>query len=236
MKKLILFSINSYLCLTFLFPLTGCGFRHLKSSDGDDSTIGQTNLSAPASFSQIQAKIIAPKCLQCHSDAGGNQGSVNLESYDQVVRHLDGIKQKSLIDQTMPPSGPLSVGEKGLLKSWITSGAPLNENGTGESGQNTTRINIPIKWQRIKNEIIDNHCLQCHSPPTTDQSADQISTMEAGLDLTSLAVVREKADLIFKRAIILSDMPLQPYHPLNAQEKALLTQWMIDGMQEDPAP
>jgi hypothetical protein len=60
--------------------------------------------------------------------------------------------------------------------------------------------------------------------------------MEAGLDLTNLSVVREKADLIFKRAIIVGDMPLKPFPPLNDQEKKLLSQWMIDGMKDVELP
>jgi uncharacterized membrane protein len=60
--------------------------------------------------------------------------------------------------------------------------------------------------------------------------------MEAGLDLTNLSIVREKADLIFKRAIIIGDMPLSPFPNLNDQEKKLLAQWMIDGMKDEVLP
>lgn len=216
--------------LFLVATILSCGFKHVKeNSENQTEVTGEFGMSQKVTYAQLETKILGPKCLRCHSDAGGNQGSLNLESYDQTKAHLDSIKQRVLVDQSMPPKSPLSSGEKSLLNNWL-----LNEVAT--NGQSSTPVKIAVLWPRIRDEIIQNHCLQCHSPPGTNTSEDRISTMEAGLDLTNVTVVREKADLIFKRTIIVGDMPLKPFPNLNDQEKKLLTQWMIDGMKDEELP
>jgi uncharacterized membrane protein len=126
----------------------------------------------------------------------------------------------------MPPKYPLSNNDKTILSNWIN-----NEILT--SGTVVLQKKNTIKWSRIRDEIIVSRCIECHSPPPPNPSEGNISTMEAGLDLTKLEVVRAKADLIFKRVVIIGDMPLKPYPALNEQEKKLISQWMIDGMEDD---
>ena len=210
--------------------LFSCGFKHTKDT-GDNlaEVTGEFGMSQKVTYSQLEAKLLGPKCLRCHSDAGGNQGSLNLESYDHTRAHLESIKQRVLVDQNMPPKSSLSNGEKSLLNNWIMNEIAIN-------GQNTTPVKVAVLWPRVRDEIIQNHCLQCHSPPGKSTSEDRVSTMEAGLDLTNLAVVREKADLIFKRTIIIGDMPLKPFPNLSDQEKKLLAQWMIDGLKDEELP
>ncbi len=223
MKKNVIF-------LILIATIASCGFKHVKENIGDQTEInGEIGMSPKVTYTQIQTKILGPKCLRCHSDAGGNQGSLNLESYEQTRASLESIKQRVLVDQNMPPNAPLNNGDKTLLNFWI-----LNEVAT--NGNSSTPIKAVVLWPRVRDELIQNHCLLCHSPPVTGANGDQISTMEAGLDLTNLSVVREKADLIFKRAIIVGDMPLKPFPPLNDQEKKLLSQWMIDGMKDVELP
>jgi uncharacterized membrane protein len=91
-----------------------------------------------------------------------------------------------------------------------------------------------IYWSDIKNQIIDNHCLLCHSPTPIDPTPDNMSTMEAGLDLTNLDVVKANAAKIFARVVIDNDMPLRPYLPLDKEEKEILAKWIINGMKEGP--
>jgi uncharacterized membrane protein len=210
--------------------IASCGFKHVKENAFEQTEInGEIGMSQKVNFAQLQAKVLGPKCLSCHSDSGGNQGGLNLESYDETRAHLESIKQRVLVDQNMPPKAPLSSGEKTLLNFWI-----LNELAT--NGQTSTPVKLAVLWPRVRDEIIQNHCILCHSPPVTGENGDRISTMEAGLDLTNLNIVREKADLIFKRAVIVGDMPLRPFPKLNDQEKKLLSQWMIDGMKDEELP
>jgi uncharacterized membrane protein len=92
----------------------------------------------------VNTKILTPRCLKCHSDAGGNQGSLNLESYDQVSRHLESIKNRTIIDNSMPPKMPLTANEKVVLQNWINS--ELSKNGSDHQEEK-----VKIKFSRIKN-------------------------------------------------------------------------------------
>ncbi len=223
------------LFILILFTFQSCGFRHLKDgSDGENVEVSaQSELTTSVYYATIEKKILAPKCLSCHSDAGGNLGGVNLETYEEALKHIGAIKQKSLIEKSMPPKNPLNNSEKNLLGSWISSGAPFDEtNQMPSTNQNTTN-KITVTWSKIRNKIIENHCIQCHSPPILNPTTDTVSTMEAGLDLTKFEVVKDKSDLIFKRIVISNDMPLRPYPPLSNYEKKLITEWMISGMPDD---
>lgn len=224
--------------ITFLLSILtfqSCGFRHLKEGNNYENreSSDQSSMMTSVYYSTIEKKIIIPKCLSCHSDSGGNQGGVNLETYKETIRHISDINLKSLIEKSMPPKYPLNSYETSLLGNWISKGAPLDIDNSGPSNNQGTIEKISIKWPKIKKEIINNHCIQCHSPPTIDPSNETISTMEAGLDLTDLSVVKEKAELIFKRIVILNDMPLRPYPPLSIYEKKLFSEWIISGMLDE---
>ena len=75
----------------------------------------------------MNAKVLSPRYLRCHSDAGGNKGDVNLETYENVIANLDDVENEALNKKTMPPrraGGPLSDYEQAILKLWIEAGAP----------------------------------------------------------------------------------------------------------------
>jgi uncharacterized membrane protein len=225
MKKLKRTNYSFYLSLFFLLQLIGCGFRHQKAQPAETNLNGenQVSLETKMTYKQIQEKVIAPKCLRCHSSSGGNSGGVNLETLELLSKYGPKINQVALVNQTMPPEHPLSSVEQGMLKNYLSNQViiPVTIPATNPE------VKVGLKWSRIKSEILEKHCLVCHS--TEGMQA-------AGLDLSSLNAVREKAELIFKRAIIQKDMPLQPYPPLNDEERKLLVDWMMDGMQEDQAP
>jgi len=54
------------------------------------------------SYGLIAQKIFIPKCVSCH----GNSGRVNLESYSEVTKHLEKIKEAVFEEKTMPKKGP----------------------------------------------------------------------------------------------------------------------------------
>jgi uncharacterized membrane protein len=225
-----------FLVFIIILILTSCSYRHVKESESFVSTgsqgINTLDAGGDVYFASVQKNIILPRCAKCHSDSGGNQGGVNLENYDDVTKHLNGINQRSLIEKNMPPGKPLNSDELNILGNWIAKGAPLDSQNSKGSNSNTPS-KPTVVWSKIKNEIFASHCLQCHSPPPTDPNADTVSTMEAGLNLTDYEMVKSKADLILKRVIIANDMPLSPYPKLSTYEKKVLTDWMISGMFND---
>jgi uncharacterized membrane protein len=60
----------------------------------------------------------------CHNSTGA--GGVILLTYDQAYAKLDRIKQRVLVDKTMPPNGALNTAELNIIQCWINAGAPNN--------------------------------------------------------------------------------------------------------------
>jgi uncharacterized membrane protein len=80
----------------------------------------------PVYFKDVFEKVIKTNCLKCHSEAGGNKGDVNLETYASVFENRFEIKQDIETDQMppKPPRGSVLTGEqKKLIISWLEQGA-----------------------------------------------------------------------------------------------------------------
>lgn len=81
----------------------------------------------PIYFSEVLEKVIAPNCLKCHSEKGGNKGDINLETYQNVVENRFDIKA-DIEDGSMPPKPPkgipLTEEQKSLILNWISQGFP----------------------------------------------------------------------------------------------------------------
>jgi|RhiMetdeSRZDD1v2_1073273.scaffolds.fasta_scaffold12202_5 uncharacterized membrane protein len=79
-----------------------------------------------AAFGNVKS-IMASKCATsgCHNTASA-AGAVVLETYDQVKAKSDRIKQRCIVEKTMPPGTPLSAAEIAILQCWINSGTPNN--------------------------------------------------------------------------------------------------------------
>ena len=77
-----------------------------------------------ATFTKVKS-IITSKCssANCHSTATA-KGGVTLETYDQIKAKADRIKQRALVEKTMPPRGPLSITDVAILECWLGSGMP----------------------------------------------------------------------------------------------------------------
>lgn len=111
--------------------LASCGFQNEKGA-------GQENLSADElrSFDAIESKVIAPKCLRCHSGAGAAAG-VDLSSYAKIMGHsgliVSGQPDASLIYKEVASGGmplggpPLDPQEVLAIRNWIEAGAPNGE-------------------------------------------------------------------------------------------------------------
>ncbi|OQP59027.1 hypothetical protein [Niastella populi] len=101
--------------------ITGCYYdkAELLYPDG-----GVDCSAVQATYTKVQT-IMAAKCNGCHSARNAAGGTV-LETYDQVKSKAGRIRQRSIVEKTMPPAGPLSSEEIAILECWISSGAPNN--------------------------------------------------------------------------------------------------------------
>lgn len=112
--------ISLLVLVTNLF--LSCNFETEKTvADTSAGSVDKTLLT----YANVNTNIMQPKCISCHSAAGGNGGGVNLETYATVKAASAKIKSVT-VDGTprMPPGGPLNSTLKELLGNWITAGAP----------------------------------------------------------------------------------------------------------------
>ena len=79
-----------------------------------------------ATYKNDVTPIITNNCStpSCHNSTGA--GGVTLLTYDQTYSKLDRIKQRVLVDKTMPPNGALNAAEINIIQCWINNGAPNN--------------------------------------------------------------------------------------------------------------
>lgn len=203
-----------FLVLCILF-LTACNFNHIKDENAQQPKgSGVTSNSFSLDYISVQANVIGPQCLRCHSTAGGNQGGLTIETYAQVRANLNKIYFRAVEKKDMPANS-LPAPQLELLKAWIDSGAPEKS-----IGKNTGPIKGPITWNVIKKQVLGSSCLDCHS----GQNAD------GGLNFEDMEVVRKNITAIFESAIVKQTMPLQPYPALNDGEKQALMKWISQGM------
>ncbi|MDZ4660482.1 MAG: hypothetical protein SGJ18_02565 [Pseudomonadota bacterium] len=118
MKKILRDSLIIYVCL-----LGACGFTNPEHSPVLEDPIDKATSDG---FENITTQVFSPFCFECHSQAGGNKGLVNLENYDNVVGVLESIRTQIEFGD-MPPSEapPLPAEPKARLLLWISRGAPF---------------------------------------------------------------------------------------------------------------
>ena len=138
--------------------LAACDFAayHDPAGQGENVDLGTPcadgGMEATLFFADIRAQILEPKCLSCHSAAGGNRGGVNLESFENTKAQLTRVKF-TIENGLMPkaPVPPLSQDQKNIFASWLNQGAPKDQqslqncsagsNGGGETPPVTDELN-----------------------------------------------------------------------------------------------
>ena len=206
-----------------LVVLTSAACNYNKLHDSAAATSGKIGTESldNVDYAFVQNNVIAPKCLACHSAAGGNQGGTNLENLKAVRALMSRVSYRAIERRDMPPSG---LGERDLmiLKNWIEQGAPESVVGPQEATSDSTIEQGPNDWAKIRDRIFTQKCLDCHSGKNP----------EAGLDLSTLTSTKAKASAIFDRVIVQGNMPIAPYPALAPRERRVLLKWFDLGMPE----
>jgi uncharacterized membrane protein len=207
-------------CGLVVFCLTACNYNKLHDGAASSDRIGAESLEN-VDYAFVQKSVIGPKCLSCHSAAGGNQGGTNLESLKSIRALMSRVTYRSIERRDMPPSG-LGERDMTILKNWIEQGAPESLAGPQEATSDSTIEQGPNDWAKIRDRIFVQKCLDCHSGKDP----------QGGLDLTTLALTKAKAAAIFDRVIIQGNMPIAPYPALAPRERRVLLKWFDLGMPE----
>ena len=114
------------LFITTVFSIAGCRYNKEELLYSGRTT--HTNCTTiNAKFVTDVLPLISSKCATpgCHNAASSAGGAV-LVTYSQIVALAAQIKQRSVVEKTMPSNGPLSPAEIAILKCWIDAGAPDN--------------------------------------------------------------------------------------------------------------
>lgn len=198
------------LALSISLSLTACGYYHeVKKAAGHSSFISE---SSPG-FQSIKAAVFDPYCLACHSQAGGDRGGINLETYTRVLPLVAAIRS-SVITGRMPRGSTLPEKEKSFLLAWIDAGAPeLSIQPQPDPPKPGTEPSLPtaVDFNTVRTQIFQPHCATCHSSFTTYQ------------------VVKANLTNIESR-VMANQMPLGG--ALTTQLKDLLSRWIDAGAPE----
>ncbi len=205
------------LMIFFFLGASGCNYYKNKGQP-HEPTEGATGVLKTTSANSVFQDVIVTRCSTCHSANGGNQGGLNLETWDQAQKSLSRIKVRALEKKDMPPQGPLSTTDLTRLAQWIESGAQESPS-TGDDDTLTTQT---LTFAVISEKVLGPHCYQCHSPPYPEKD----------LDLTQLQTLRDHAASILDHVIVKQDMPLPPVEPLSVSSKKALADWIIQGLPE----
>lgn len=215
------------LLIVAVMMMAACNYNKVKSGGKDSREFSAEEFETP-DYAVINAAVIGPKCVSCHSNAGGNKGGVNLETYSAVRSELNRVAYEALEAKTMPEAGPLSDGLQKLLAAWIDSGAPERVVGIGEKPDKSIEKG-PNDWKKMSEKLFQPKCVACHMDRTQlgpDQKPD------GDLDLTNLKEVRDKAKSIFDAVIIQGSMPPEGVTAVTPPERRVLLKWFDSGMPE----
>ncbi len=206
------------------------------------------NLSSSASLdADLQAsalQILSQNCTACH---GSSSGSANIYGLTDV-NHLiaDGLivpgdpNQSYLLrviqNNQMPPSGPLSQGDKETLRLWILGGGAGN--GSGGTTQPTNPAPtpapgpapLPTDLQGQALQVLSQNCTACHG--ATSGSAGVFGLTNADHLISSGLVVsgNPSASRIFN---VIQGGSMPPRGPLAAGDQETIRKWIAAGVTSD---
>ncbi len=134
--------------------LTSCNYSVLKNSDVNqyvDYKLSPEKISQ-LSYNKIAQSVLSTNCTTCH----GNSGTVNLESYAEVLKNLTLIKKVVFFDKSMPKNSNLNEEQLATLWNWIKIGAPENPDDSHQD------LLMPT-FDSINKHVFQTSCKDCHN-------------------------------------------------------------------------
>lgn len=151
-------SLSKMLALLLLLP--ACSYRTEKETPG----LGLSN--SNLSFSDVQSRILGPRCARCHA------GDV-VASYEAVAANLSEITRRIQLSPgtrgAMPPGAPLSAAEREALLAWARAGAPRESGSTAPNPSTppvptppTPENPAPFSFAEVQSKVLTPKCARCH--------------------------------------------------------------------------
>jgi uncharacterized membrane protein len=236
--------MQKFLLLFLCFGSFGCNYSLSKISAAQRGTGGSGSIEAlpPGTlvgYQVIATSIMQPKCLECHSGAGGDAGGINLETYENVAANL-GIIKSEVQSNSMPKNRPvLTAKEKEILFTWIDNGGPRTTTSTPtpptpplpptpptppappvEPPVPPTEPDVQfITYEMVNTQVLAPRCIGCHSAEGGKRGDVNLETYEN--------VVGSISDI--EEAIESGSMPRPRNRPLTPEQKKLILTWISRG-------
>lgn len=221
----------------FLASLLLFGCNNGLSRKNEDPIILTPKISSPEqlTYKSIQASVLQKACLKCHSEASGNKGGVNLETYENVFKNSHQIRIE-VSGGTMPPNEKLTNAQIKQTTDWIDAGASENGKTAGEIPTVTptpqpvptpiptpTPVKAPlpekISFETVFNQVIKTNCFKCHSAAGGNRSDINLENYEN--------VFANRFEVKFQ--IETDQMPSKKGTPLTEVQKKLILAWIAQG-------
>ena len=92
--------------LITVFLCVGCNYRTVQKNAQPLNTQQDVNiLELSNNYESVRQLVIQNQCLTCHSEATGNKGKLNLETYASLKQNLNQIMYRVLEKRDMPEGG-----------------------------------------------------------------------------------------------------------------------------------
>ncbi|MEK7690335.1 MAG: hypothetical protein AAB425_04870, partial [Bdellovibrionota bacterium] len=201
-------------------------------------------------WKEVRSRVLAPYCLKCH-DQGKREPYLNTRA--DCAKALSAIRTTVFETKTMPKGNKKPTPEElKILEDWLNAGGPVDPVFAPAPVQPTpmaTPITCPpvlepiviispspvpaptspvtdrpVRWDQVWSKVLQPKCQSCH------EGEDPIGK----IDLTHKETIRiEYMAFILQMAVITNDMPPPDEGPpLTKEEKQLLVDWVVDGMQD----
>ena len=105
---------------------------------------------------EIAATVMARnRCMECHSEAKGNRGGINLETY-LTTKPLAARILSAMVSGAMPKGGPrVSDADIAIIQAWVDLGAPETSD--------VPLPAMPIAFSEVNQKIFTPLCIRCHA-------------------------------------------------------------------------
>lgn len=215
-------NLKLWILILTMTALSGCHYKVNKIADEEKpAPLGER----PVDFAFVMQEVIGPKCLECHSNAGGNRGHLNFETYAAVKSEIQAI-QDSVEFNDMPLNRtPLTETQRQILNNWVAAGAPEFVTNTAESDVKAME-EIPLlsgetvlDWETIRTTVVQPKCLNCHAEPTN----------RGGVNLETYANVQSRLAVIDQ---VIKDGSMPRRTTLTPEEKEMILTWIQIGAPE----
>lgn len=211
--------------------LTSCNYKQDKALELVSAPAAQAISDDQLNFKFVSDNVLRAKCLNCHSDAHGNKGGINLETYSNAFALIEKIRAE-VAEKAMPlsPAPALTDYEMKLVITWIDSGAKEFATSLSQPASPPVVVvpeptpleenNPPMPegavFAAVMKQVIGPKCLKCHSG-------------SAAFNFESFQNVVMFKDLIVQ-AVENGSMPMGD--TLSNEQKNLIVGWVRAGALE----